>query len=342
MKSSASPTIADVARQAGVSTATVSRVLNGSAAVTADTLERVQAAITALGYQMHPAAHALASRRTRTIGVLIDELGGESTLALLRGIERGALDAGYDVVICPTRHRDIPGRAPLAAANADGLIAFANSLTDGELARTQARGVPVVLLARTAPQGLQLPSVTVENEQGAHALVRYLLAERGYRRFGFLEGEADHEDSQARVRGWKAALAEWGLAYDQQRIGRGDFSEHTAHHIVRGWAADRALPQVIVAADDDSAIGAIAALHEVGVRVPEDVAVVGFDDIRLAGYTQPPLTTVRAPIGQAAERAVQMLVAWMETGSAAQPVVLPVQLVIRRSCGASAQEGQTR
>lgn len=342
MKLPASPTIADVARHAGVSTATVSRVLNGSAAVTADTLHRVQAAIAALGYQMHPAAHALASRRSRVVGVLIDELGGESTLALLRGIERGVLAAGYDVVICPTRHRQAPGRAPLPAANTDGLIAFANSLSDGELAGVQARGVPVVLLARSAPPGMRLPSVTVENEQGAYALVQYLLAERGYRRFGFLEGEADHEDSQARVRGWRAALAERGLSYDAQRIGRGDFSEHTACCTVRGWVAEGVLPQVIVACDDDSAIGAVAALQQSGVRVPEDVAVAGFDDIRLAGYFQPPLTTVRVPIEQAAERAVQMLVAWMETGSAAEPVVLPVQLVIRRSCGASAQEGHTR
>lgn len=338
MKLSSSPTIADVARRAGVSTATVSRVLNGSAAVIPETAARVQAAVEALGYHMHPAAHALASRRTRTIGVLIDELGGESSLPLLRGIERGALAAGYDFLICPMRYRQSAGRAPFADSGADGLIVFASSLPDDELARLQARGVPVVLLARTTPTGLGLPSVTVENEQGAAALVRYLLAQRGYRRFAFLEGQVDHEDSLARRRGWRMALSEWGLDYAAQCVGPGDFSEHTASSTVRGWVQAGVRPQVIVACDDDSAIGAIAALQSAGLRVPEDIAVVGFDDIRLAAYFQPPLTTVRAPIEQAAERAVQLLMAWIETGSATAPVTLPVRLVVRRSCGAPAQE----
>lgn len=327
-------TIADVARVAGVSTATVSRVLNQSGQVIPTTQAKVLAVVEQLGYQPNQAARVLASNRTRTIGVLIDELGGESSLPLLRGIQRAISEYGYEFLVYPTRYR-IPLRPiPVNETNTDGLIVFANSLNLDELERIAQQQFPLVLLARTSPAHLELPYVTVENEHGAYQMGRYLLDERGYRQFAFLRGELDQEDSQARERGYRRALAESGLSYEAQLIGAGEFCERTAYQTVQHWLRAGHRPQVVVAFDDDSAIGAIAALRAADVQVPQQIAVVGFDDIRLAQYFDPPLTTVRVPIEQVAVTAVEQVIGWIESGSAGDAVTLAVDLAIRRSCGA--------
>lgn len=326
-------TIEDVAQRAGVSIATVSRVINGKRRVSQKSRAMVNAAIDELGYKPNAAAQGLARNKTNALGLVVDEIVGEYFQPMLRGIEVTTSLRGYDLVINSTHRVSKVGTYPLGEHNTDGLIIFADSLPDDELVRLYRHRFPMVLLHRSPPDGLDIPYVTVENKSGAREMMDYLIEVRGYRRIAFLRGPDGHEDSYWRERGYRESLEAHGLEFDPKLVGRGDFDEQQAMETVTQWIRRRVPMQAIFAADDDSAIGAMMALKNAGLHVPDAVAVVGFDDIRLARYFDPPLTTVRAPIEQAAQLAVEQLVSLIETGSAAQKILLPVELVIRRSCG---------
>lgn len=290
-----------------------------------------------LSYQPTPAAQGLARGKMNTIGLVVDEINGEYFQPMLRGIQAGASDAGYDLLIYSLRRNNRAGQYAVSEKNCDGLVVFADSLPDEELCRLAAMKFPVVLLHRSAPDGLAIPCVTIENKRGARELVDYLIEQRGHRRIAFLRGQDNHEDSYWREMGYRESLAAHGIEFDARLVGKGDFSEDVAYETVTQWLRRGIKMDVIFAADDDSAIGAMFAIKENGLRVPEDIAVVGFDDIRLANYLDPPLTTVRAPIEKVSRTAVEKLLEVMAKGvnnAAAPPVtLLPTELIIRRSCG---------
>jgi DNA-binding LacI/PurR family transcriptional regulator len=326
-------TIEDVARHAGVSIATVSRFLNRSDKIAPMTAARIQTAVVELGYQPSMAARTLAGSKTRIIGLVVDEITGEFFNPMLRGISMATGEAGYDLLIHSTYRGGRVGAYPLGEKNTDGLVVFTDSLPDEELRRMNEMDFPVVLLHRSSPAGLNIPCVTVENKRGAREMVDYLIEQRGYRRIAFLRGPDSHEDSAWRERGYREALEAHGIEFDARLVGSGLFEEKQAHETVTQWLRRGLKIDVIFAADDDSAIGALFAVKEAGLRVPEDIAVVGFDDIRLARYLDPPLTTVRAPIEKAARIAVEQLVRLIETGDAEALTLLPTELIIRESCG---------
>jgi DNA-binding LacI/PurR family transcriptional regulator len=164
-------------------------------------------------------------------------------------------------------------------------------------------------------------------------MMTYLIEVRGCRKFGFLRGMEGHEDTIWRERGYREALEKHSLHYEDQIMGHGMFDESKAHNVVTQWIRRGLTMDAIVAFDDDSAIGAITALKEANKRIPEDIAVVGFDDIRLARYLDPPLTTVHVPIEDAAIAAVQQLLRLIERGEAEIETLLPTELIVRRSCG---------
>jgi DNA-binding LacI/PurR family transcriptional regulator len=326
-------TISDVAKSAGVSIATVSRVLNQTGSVSPDTVTAVQAAIDSLGYQPNRAARALAAQKNHVIGVLVDEITGDYSLPLIRGIELQTSGAGYEFMMSSTRRRLINSPYLVNENNTDGLIVFANSVPERELERLVKLNFPVVLLACTSPQHLSIPYVTVENETGAFEMVHYLIETRNYRKFAFLRGPAAHEDTLWRERGYRQALANHGLNYEEQIIGDGGFNEDVSYETVIQWTRRGVMMDVIVAFDDDSAIGAMAALRDANIKVPDEIAVVGFDDIRLARFLTPPLTTVRIPIEHAAKIAIDKLIELIETEESPKSLILPTELIIRRSCG---------
>jgi LacI family transcriptional regulator len=326
-------TISDVAKHAGVSIATVSRVLNQTGTVAPETVSAVLAAAEKLDYQPGRATRAPAPEQTRVIGVLVGKITGDYDIPLMRGIELATERAGYEFMLNSTRRRLTQNPYVVNETNTDGLIIFANSVPVRELERLTGAGCPVVLLAWTSPVHLSIPYVTVENESGAYEMANYLIQTRSYRKFAFLRGPAEHEDTMWREGGYRKALEKHGLNYDEQIIGAGGFNEDVAYETVTQWIRRGLSMEVIVAFDDDSAIGAMAALRDVGVRVPEEIAVTGFDDTRLARYLTPPLTTVRIPVEQAAQLAVDKLIQLIETGEAQDSIVLPTELIIRRSCG---------
>lgn len=327
------PTIAHVARRAGVSPATVSRVINKSGYVSVETEQCVLAAIDSLNYKPLAAARLLATRRTNTIGLVLEEINGEYFPPMLRGIETALRPYGLDLLIHSTSHT--PGKYAVGEHNTDGLLVFASSLPDEELIRLKRVHLPVILLHRSSPSGLNIPCVTFENKSGARRLVNYLIEDRGYRRIVFLTGPEGHEDSYWREVGYREALAAHDIPFDPALIGYGGFSEQEAFNTMRTWIQQGFQADAIFAADDESAIGTMMALQQAGYRIPQDIAVVGFDDIRLASYVDPPLTTVRAPIEEAGRVAVEQLVRLIREGETDPVIQLPVELVIRRSCGNS-------
>ncbi len=324
-------TIADVAALAGVSLAPVSRVLNKTGQVAEATAARVQAAIDHLSFTPHAAARGLASRKTNIIGLILRDISGEFFQPMLRGVEAGTREYGYDLLIQCTHRTD--GHYPLSEQNSDGLLVFTDSLDEAEIIRLNRAQFPLVLLHRSSPPGLNIPCVTIENKSGARRMVDYLIEERGCRRIAFLKGPDGAEDSYWREIGYRESLAAHGIPFDPALVATGGFDEHLAKIPVRAWLEQSTKLDAIFTGDDDSAIGVMEVLREYGRRIPEDIAVVGFDDITLARHLSPPLTTVRAPIEQAAREGVHQLVNLIRTGEAERLILLPTELVIRRSCG---------
>jgi DNA-binding LacI/PurR family transcriptional regulator len=191
----------------------------------------------------------------------------------------------------------------------------------------------MVLLFRDAPRGMDVPCVNFDNHTGVRLLVDHLIRVHGRQRIVFLQGPEGNQDSELRERSYRETLEAHGIDFDPALVGRGGYNEPRGQAAVvvllrRGVQFD-----ALFAGDDEAAIGAMSALRNAGLRVPEDVAVVGFDDLPVARHLNPPLTTVRAPIEQAGFQAAQQLFRLLETGEAQLETLLPVELVIRRSCG---------
>jgi DNA-binding LacI/PurR family transcriptional regulator len=334
-KSTKPPGIDDVARQAGVSISTVSRVINGSAPVSPEIAARVEAAMRQLNYVPRVAARNLATRRTNTIGVLLSEVLGDFFRPLLMGIEAVARENGYEILISLTgvTHPQDDRVRPFGLHNTDGLLIFSGSLTPEGIAQAHATGLPLVLIHQSPPAGLDIPCVTVENKAASRKIVEHLIVAHGRRRIVLLRGPADNEDAHWREMGYREALATHGLAVDEQLIGAGDFERHIAQGTIERLLADGIRFDAIFAGDDEAAVGALATLEARGVRVPDEVAVVGFDDQRLAAILHPPLTTVRAPTEQVGQAAARQLISLIRTGSADPLTLLPTELIFRRSCG---------
>jgi LacI family transcriptional regulator len=328
-------TIEDVAALAKVSIATVSRVLNNTGPVSIDTTQRVMDAISRLNYVPRAAARALASNRTETLGLLLPALGSEFFPPLLRGVEHAARHAGFDLLIHTTGARGIQHgklRRAMGEQNTDGLLIFTGSVDDQDLHRFYEIRFPVVLLLQSPPLGVDLPSVNFENKSGARQLMEHLITVHGYRRIAFLRGPAGNQDSEWRERGYCDALEAHGIEVRPELIAVGNFEVEDSRAIVAAWIEQGLEIDAIFAGDDDSAIGAFRALQLAGKRIPEDIAIVGFDDVQIARYLSPPLTTVHAPIEDAGRIGAELLISQIQTGHAGSEL-LPTEMIIRGSCG---------
>jgi DNA-binding LacI/PurR family transcriptional regulator len=258
---------------------------------------------------------------------------------MLKGIEGAAYEAGYDLLIHSTK-REGPSRRPLGEHNTDGLLIFTDSLDHRELHHLYKIRFPIVLLHHSPPDLLDIPVITIENKNGAATLINHLIEVHRRRRIVFLRGPEGHEDSVWRERGYREALEAHKIIYDPRLIGSGEFDEEGGFSAIQQMLVDKIKFDAIFAGDDDSAIGAIRALRMAGRRVPQDVAVVGFDDIPFARYLSPALTTVRAPIEQVGREAVRQLVRQLN-GEPANPLTLMrTELVIRESCGCTSRHSQ--
>jgi LacI family transcriptional regulator len=332
MQKSRPPTIADVARHADVSIATVSRVLNGTTPVQPEKADRVRLAMEELQFVPRQAARVLASKRTNTIGLLLPEISGAFFSPMLKGIEAAAHKAGYDLLVHSTQQVETTQRR-LGEHNTDGLLIFTNSLAPRELHRLHSLHFPVVLLHQTPPDSLNIPVIAIENKEGAAVLIGHLVETHGRRRIVYLRGPEGHEDSVWRERGYREALEAHNIEFDPRLVASGGFDDEEAFITIQKLLSDGLDFDAVFAGDDDAAIGAMRALKLAGRGVPEDVAVVGFDDVPFARYLSPALTTVRAPIEEVGREAVDQLVQLMSGQQAEALTLMRTELVIRESCG---------
>jgi LacI family transcriptional regulator len=336
-RKSSSVTIRDVARQAGVSVATVSRFINRTTPVSDEAAQRLEEVMVKLKYVPHAAARQLASNKTYVIGLLLTNIHNDFFAPLLSGIESITRQKGYNLLVA-THHgeslNNVP--SPIGQHNTDGLLVFADSLTDDDLAALSANNFPLVLIHRTSPPSLSIPSVTVENKAATHNLINHLINVHGKRRILFMRGPISQEDSYWRETGYKTALEANGIPFEEGLVLAGEFEHDIAYQSMHQFLADgKRVPfDAVFTGDDDAAIGAMIALKQHGLRIPEDIAVVGFDDSRLSGFLTPPLTTIHAPTESVGQLAVEQLFGLIEKQFAAEGVtLLPTELIIRRSCG---------
>jgi len=333
---SASVTIRNVARQAGVSVATVSRYINQSTPVSPKVAERLDKVMTELGYVPQSAARHLASRKTRVVGLLLNELHNDFFAPLLSGVEAVIRQKGYDLIVATYHAKSCkPMNPPIGPHNTDGLLVFSDSLFDDDLANLNASGFPIVLVHRTSPCALAIPSVTVENVEITHKLVDHLIQMHGRRRIMFLRGPVHQEDSIKREMGYKSALQANGIPFDENLVLNGEFERDVAYQAMDHLLGNgrQVAFDAVFAGDDDAAIGVLRALHQYGLRVPEDISVIGFDDQGFAPFLNPPLTTVRAPTERVGQLATERLFRLLENEPTNGALILPTEIVFRRSCG---------
>lgn len=335
-KRSSSITIRDVARQAGVSVATVSRYLNQNAPVSDQLAERIRQVMADLDYVPQAAARHLAMQKTYAIGLLLTNMHNQFFAPLLSGIEEVVRQHDYNLLVA-TRRPTIQGQRqlPLGIHNTDGLLAFADSLDEAEIRQFHDRGFPIVLIHRTPASDLTIPFVTVENKAATRQLVEHLITAHGRRRILLMRGPAQQEDAYWREVGYKAALAAHGIEFDETLTLEGSFEREIAYASLKAFMADPLHPSfdAVFAGDDDAAVGVYDALKEVGLRIPEDVSVVGFDDSRMSPFLAPPLTTVCAPTEEVGRSATRQLFCLLNGQTPQQATLHPTEIVIRRSCG---------
>jgi LacI family transcriptional regulator len=336
------PSVYEVARLAGVSTATVSRVLAGYERVLPGTRDKVLTAVTELGYVPSGAARDLASRRTGVLGLCFPDLDAEDGDAaywydeVIRGMERAARRSGYAVLIAASHHRDDSGLVLSIAGRCDGLVVLARTAPLAMIEHVATR-IPVVLLATEddpagSPADRAIDFLAVANETGAYQVTAHLADMHGYTDICFIAGPPDSPDSGRRLDGFRRATA--GLVNQGVLIYYGDFTTAGGRRVAERIIGAGRVPRALVCANDQMAIGVMAALQDAGLSIPGDVAVTGFDGIRLGRHLRPSLTTVVQPMAALGDTAVTMLED--RIGGATLPqrtVELPVRLELRSSCG---------
>lgn len=329
-------TVNDVSKLAEVSTATISRVLNQPDKVSEETTSRVMAAIEELNYIPNSSARVLAGGKTNTIGLVIPEIGSRSLLPLLSGIEAGAQETGYHLLIYSTAKRTITGEEllkSLGSHNTDGLLIYVRSLNEKSLQRIHANGVPIVLLHQVPPKNLSVPYVTFQDKLAVKELVDHLIEVHSYKRIAFLRGPEGHDDSLSREMGYRESLKNHGIPFEENLVGYGGFNSRDAKETVASWIASGLDFDAIFCGDDMAALGAIQSIQEAGLKIPDDVAVAGFDDIDFGYNISPSLTTIRANFHEAGLQATDTLSKLINGNLVDSNFILPTKLIIRESCG---------
>jgi DNA-binding LacI/PurR family transcriptional regulator len=328
------PVMADVGRLAGVSHQTVSRVLNGSPSVRPETRQRVMAAMESLGYRPNSVARALATGRTNMLGVV----GFDTTLygpaSVLFGIERAAHEAGYLMIVASLKALDrssVPDAIErLRLRGVDGILVIAPDQESAEVLRHTHSDVPLVA-AEAGPSDV-MSVVAVDQFSGAVRATRHLL-DLGHETVWHISGPADWLETRERAEGWRTTLEQAGATPPPLLVG--DWSARAGYDLGRRLGRDRSVTAVF-AANDQMALGVLRAMHEAGRRVPDDVSVVGFDDIPEAPFFTPPLTTVRQDFIEVGSRSLRSLVHMIESGERAVPVSrVPTDLIVRASTAVS-------
>lgn len=330
-------TIRDVAKAAGVSKSTVSRVLNSEPGVSEPARNAVLAAIKELNYTPNALARGLTTSRTATIGLIISDITNSFHAQVARGVEDLASDYESNVILCNTDGRPEKESAYiklLLEKRVDGIIFTSVQRDESNLTSILEKGVPFVFAGRTLPN-VEADSVVVDNVLGGFQATNHLIR-LNHRRIAYISGPSHVSANLDRYEGYRQALQKAGIEVDKDIVVEGDFRQeggYRAMNILLDTAPD---VTAVFAANDNMALGALEAIFERNLKVPGDIAIVGFDDIPFAGLCLVQLTTIRQPkydIGAIAARMLFQRIENPEKGNSPNKVVLPPRLVIRKTCG---------
>lgn len=323
-------TLTDVARRAGVSPSTVSRILNGTAKVADDKRQAVLAAISALNFAPNQMAQSLKHGRTMTIGIVVQDIASPFFDEILHGVDDGLKGTGYASVIV-SGHWNADEEAErirlLLARKVDGIILLTGRMTDAAVLGFAAQR-PIVSLGRVLQTNRAI-GFKLDNEYGAWLAVRHLI-ELGHRRIAHLSGPAENRDSVERLAGYKRALKEADIPFDPALVAEGTLHEGGGLLAMNRLYDSRQPFTAVFAVNDQTAYGARLFLYRKGIRVPDDVSLVGFDDLPGSSYTTPPLTTVRQPLYVIGQTAVQSMLCLIN-GDDVEGTIPPVELVVRET-----------
>jgi DNA-binding LacI/PurR family transcriptional regulator len=328
------PTIYDVARLAGVSTATVSRALNGTAPIAVATRAAIDDAIAQLGYRPNPIARSLVTRSTQTIALLLPDITNPFYAELVSGIQQVMLEGDQSMLLCTTNgdpEQEARYLRLLRAKHVDGVLVDGLGLAPERIAAFVEDGFPVVCLDRDVDFPT-IPLVQVDNRLGARLATDHLVS-LGHTRIAHITG-APARISDERIAGYLEALQRAGIAPDPALVAQGDFTEAGGHAAMRALLESNARFSAVFCANDLSAMGALGSVLSSGRKVPLDLSIVGFDDVRLAPYTSPPLTTIHQPAAEIARYATELLLALIrgEHPETMRRLFAPT-LVVRASTG---------
>jgi len=339
--------IKDIARAAAVSHSTVSRALSDSPLVSAETKARIQHLAQEMGYSPDAQARSLVMGRTLTIGLVVTTITDPFIAEVVQAVETTAHEHGYSVILASfssRRERELAAVEMLQSKRVDAVIVTSSRVGAHYLAHIERLRVPVVLInTHSAHTGPYTFSVNVDNRHGGYTATTHL-AGLGHARIAYVTGPVDHSDDRERLAGYRDALAPGGLVFDPALVvpgtGRAGGGERALPRLL---AADRP-PTAVFCYNDLTAIGLIRAAHHAGLAVPDDLAVVGFDDIPFASYVEPPLTTVAQPTREMGRQAMKMALALIDREdhqlASFSNIVLQGTLIVRESSGATQRLAQ--
>ncbi|MDP4527741.1 LacI family DNA-binding transcriptional regulator [Alkalimonas delamerensis] len=328
------PTIYEVSKLAGVSLATVSRVMNNTSPVRESTRKKVEAAMAELGYRPNSIARSLASNRSDSIGILVSELHGPFYGAMISSIEAEFRTAGKHVIIAAGHSEEATERDGiefLLSRNCDALILHVEAVSDEYLVQLKAKEIPFVLINRQVPQ-LQPQCISLNNKLGGY-LATQLLLRQGHRQLGYISGPLWKTDAQDRYRGHQLALQEAGLDWDPKRLFEGDYHEDGGSAGIRYFLQQGIPLTALICANDEMASGAMTEAREQGLFIPQQLSIIGFDNVMLSHYTYPKLSTIDYPIAAMGQMAARWVL--KEVYQQKQPelqLVFEPRLIERDSC----------
>lgn len=328
-------TLKDIARLSGVSTATVSKIINGKDHdIGENTIKRVRLIIDEQNFRPNYLARSMRTKVTRTIGLIIPDVRNPYFTDMARGAEDSAQKRGYSLLFCNSDddlHKEIEYIKTLTERQVDGIALAGSVRRDRALEERYEVEVPMVTLDRDAYFKGVRSYLQVDNISGAHDAVCYLVR-LGHKRILFLSGERDAKVSEERLEGYQKALAEAGIPFDESLVQEGSFNLEFGHDYILSGKLDPTVT-AIFCGNDLIALGALKGLKKVGKRVPEDISVIGFDDIHLASIWSPELTTVRQPIYDLGYTAVGRLIDILEGVEHTEKMEIKLELIVRESTG---------
>ena len=328
--------IKDIAKVAQVSHSTVSRALHDSPLISQETKARVQHIAQQMGYSPNEVARSLVTKRTQTLGLVVTTIADPFIAEVVQGIEEHALDAGYSVILCQSQSdpdRELAAVEILREKRVDAIIVTASRLGSLYLPLLESLSIPVVLI-NNQQDGRYVYSVSTDNLRGGRLAAEYLLG-LGHIRLGHVGGPEWSAQSSQRLEGARQALEAQGLRLDSAHIASGDGRYRGGQEAMKKLLRQPNVPTAFVCYNDLTAVGAMGAARQAGLQVPDDLSIIGYDDIAQATYVVPALTTIRQRMSEMGDRAAGMALRLLDGEQAVEDILVPVELVERESCAPS-------